>query len=348
DIAFLQYTGGTTGLAKGAILTHGNMVANLMQASAWAARDLTEGEEVSVTALPLYHIFALTANALFAMKLGGQCLLITNPRDFRGFVKELARRRFTVFVGINTLFNALLHTEGFERIDFSELKVTLGGGMSVQRSVAEAWKQATGCTLVEAYGLTETSPAVCINPLDIPEYTGAIGLPLPSTEVSIRDAEGNEVAAGETGELWVRGPQVMRGYWKQDAETLKTLDEDGWLHSGDVARMDEYGYVYIVDRLKDMILVSGFNVYPNEIEAVLAAHPQVLEAGVVGVPDEDAGEAVKALVVRKDASLDEQTLRDYCHQKLTGYKCPKYIEFVSELPKTSVGKILRRALRQRG
>ncbi|MDX8405959.1 MAG: AMP-binding protein [Mariprofundus sp.] len=345
DIAFLQYTGGTTGVSKGAILTHGNMVANLLQANVWTRSNLKAGQEVSVTALPLYHIFALTANALFTMKIGGCCLLITNPRDFPAFVKTLQQQRFTLFVGINTLFNALLHTPGFEQVDFSELKLTLGGGMAVQRSVAGQWKQVTGNTLLEAYGLTETSPAVTINPMNIADYTGAIGLPLPSTEVSIRDENGQEKAVGESGELWVKGPQVMPGYWQHEGDTLKTLTPEGWLHTGDIAKMDAQGYVYIVDRLKDMILISGFNVYPNEIEAVLAAHDKVLESGVIGVVDAAAGEAVKAIVVKADPSLSEEELRAHCRENLTGYKRPKYVEFVDELPKTNVGKILRRELR---
>jgi len=346
DIAFLQYTGGTTGVSKGAILTHGNMVANLLQACTWTKSCLKNGQEVSVTALPLYHIFALTANALFAMKIGGKCLLITNPRDFPDFVKTLQHEHFSVFVGINTLFNALLHTPGFDKIDFSALKLTLGGGMAVQRSVAEHWKRVTGSTLLEAYGLTETAPAVTINPMDIPDYTGSIGLPLPSTEVSIRSEEGKEQPLGESGELWVKGPQVMRGYWQHEGETLKTLTADGWLHTGDVAKMDEQGFIYIVDRLKDMILISGFNVYPNEIEAVLAAHDKVLESGVIGVTDPQSGEAVKAIVVKSDDSLTEEELRAHCRENLTGYKRPKHIVFVDELPKTNVGKILRRELRQ--
>ena len=347
DIAFLQYTGGTTGISKGAMLTHRNMVANLLQAYVWTRGDLKDGEEVSITALPLYHIFALTANALFAMKIGARSVLITNPRDFPAVVKTLRQERFSVFVGINTLFNALLHTPGFEQLDFSSLKFTLGGGMAVQRSVAEQWKQVTGNTLLEAYGLTETSPAVCINPLNIPAYTGAIGLPLSSTDVSIRSEDGQEMTIGEAGELWVKGPQVMRGYWQHAAETKKTLTDDGWLHTGDVARIDENGFVYIVDRLKDMILMSGFNVYPNEIEAVLAAHPKVLEAGVIGIADPKSGEAVIAIVVKSDQSLSEEALQAYCHKNMTGYKCPKHIEFVDELPKTNVGKILRRELREK-
>jgi len=346
DIAFLQYTGGTTGISKGAILTHRNMVTNLLQAYVWAKNDLKDGEEVSITALPLYHIFALTANALFALKIGARSVLITNPRDFPAFVKILQQERFSMFVGINTLFNALLHTPGFDQVDFSALKFTLGGGMAVQRNVAEQWKQVTGNTLLEAYGLTETSPAVCINPVDIPAYTGAIGLPLPSTDVSIRSKNGKEQTIGEAGELWVKGPQVMRGYWQHAGETKKTLTKDGWLHTGDVARIDVNGFVYVVDRLKDMILISGFNVYPNEIEAVLAAHAKVLEAGVIGVADPGSGEAVIAIVVKAEQTLSEEELQTYCHKNLTGYKCPKHIVFVDELPKTNVGKILRRELRQ--
>jgi len=346
DIAFLQYTGGTTGVSKGAILTHRNMVSNLLQAYVWGRSGLKDGEEVSITALPLYHIFALTANALFAMKIGAMSVLITNPRDFPAFVKTLRQEHFSIFVGINTLFNALLHTPGFEQLDFSSLKFTLGGGMAVQRKVAEQWKQVTGNTLIEAYGLTETSPAVCINPVTIPAYTGAIGLPLPSTDVSIRSKNGKEKAIGETGELWVKGPQVMRGYWQHDGDTKKTLTDGGWLHTGDIARIDENGFVYIVDRLKDMILMSGFNVYPNEIEAVIAAHPKVMEAGVIGVADPKSGEAVVAIVVKSDQTLDEEELRVYCHKNMTGYKCPKHIVFVDSLPKTNVGKILRRELRQ--
>ncbi len=346
DIAFLQYTGGTTGISKGAMLSHRNMIANLMQAHAWSKSKLIEAQEISVTALPLYHIFALTANALISMHIGAKCLLITNPRDFPDFVKTLKKERFTVFIGINTLFNALLHTDGFDEIDFSTLKFTLGGGMSVQRSVAEAWKKVTGDTLVEAYGLTETAPAVCINPMDIPDYTGAIGLPLPSTEISIRSEDGNELPIGEAGELWVKGPQVMRGYWNHPKETTRTLTAQGWLHTGDVARVDENGYVYIVDRLKDMILISGFNVYPNEIETVLAAHDKVLEAGVIGVFDPNAGEAVKAIVVKADDSLSEDELRNWCRDQLTGYKRPKYFLFVDALPKSNVGTVLRRELRE--
>ncbi len=345
DLAFLQYTGGTTGVSKGAMLTHGNMVANMQQSSAWLSNNIELGNEVIITALPLYHIFALTANCLVFLKFGGRNVLITNPRDMPGFVKELSKERFTAITGVNTLFNGLLNTPGFERLDFSHLRLALGGGMAVQRAVAERWKAVTGLTLVEAYGLTETSPAACINPMDLADYNGAIGLPICSTECRVIDAEGNALETGETGELCVRGPQVMKGYWNRPEETAKVLSSDGWLRTGDMARMDARGYFYIVDRKKDMILVSGFNVYPNEIEDVIAAHPQVLEVGAIGVPDEKSGEAVKAIVVRKDVSLTVKQLRDHCRNELTGYKVPKFIEFVEELPKTNVGKILRRELR---
>ncbi|MDO5504767.1 MAG: AMP-binding protein [Pseudoxanthomonas suwonensis] len=345
DIAFLQYTGGTTGVAKGAMLTHRNLVANMLQARAWIGSAATEGEETIITALPLYHIFALTANGLVFMELGATNVLITNPRDMPGFVKELARQPFTAITGVNTLFNGLLNTPGFDKLDFDPLKLTLGGGMAVQRSVAERWKQVTGVTLAEAYGLTETSPAVCINPLDIPEYNGSIGLPVPSTDVCVKDEDGNILPLGEIGELCVKGPQVMAGYWQRPDETAKAIDAEGWLHTGDMARIDDKGYVYIVDRKKDMILVSGFNVYPNEVEDVIAALPGVLEVAAVGVPDEKSGEVVKLFVVRKDDSLTEQRIRDHARHELTGYKRPQYIEFRDELPKTNVGKILRKALR---
>lgn len=345
DIAFLQYTGGTTGVSKGAMLTHGNMVANMQQASAWLGNNIDMGKEVIITALPLYHIFALTANCFVFLKFGGRNVLITNPRDMPGFVKELSKEKFTAITGVNTLFNGLLNTPGFDALDFSYLRLTLGGGMAVQRAVADRWKAATGVTLVEAYGLTETSPAACINPMDLPDYNGAIGLPICSTECRVIDTEGNPVGVDETGELCVRGPQVMKGYWNRPEETAKVLSDDGWLKTGDMARMDAKGYFYIVDRKKDMILVSGFNVYPNEIEDVIAAHPKVLEVGAIGVPDEKSGEVVKAVVVRKDDSLTVKELRDHCRNELTGYKVPKFVEFVDELPKTNVGKILRRELR---
>ena len=345
DIAFLQYTGGTTGVAKGAMLTHGNLVANMQQASAWIDRDVREGEEVIVTAIPLYHIFALTANCLVFMKFGGLNHLVTNPRDMPGFVKILRGIRMTAITGVNTLFNGLLNTPGFDKVDFSALHLTLGGGTAVQRSVAERWKKTTGVTLVEAYGLTETSPAACMNPLDLAEYNGSIGLPIPSTDVCIRDDDGNTLPVGKPGELCVRGPQVMKGYWQRPDETAKVLGDDGWLHTGDVARMDEKGYFYIVDRKKDMILVSGFNVYPNEIEDVVAQCPGVLEVAAVGIPDEKSGEAVKIVVVRKDPGLTAETIRAFCKENLTGYKLPKVIEFRDSLPKSNVGKILRRELR---
>ena len=345
DIAFLQYTGGTTGVAKGAMLSHRNMVANMQQASAWVSANLQPGKEVIITALPLYHIFALTANCLVFMKFGGLNHLITNPRDMPGFIKELKGVRFTAITGVNTLFNGLLNTPGFDQLDFSGLRLTLGGGMAVQRSVAERWKKATGCTLVEAYGLTETSPAACINPIDLKEYNGSIGLPIPSTDAAIRGEDGSFLPVGEVGELCIRGPQVMEGYWQRPEETAKTLDADGWLRTGDMARMDENGFFYIVDRKKDMILVSGFNVYPNEVEDVIAMMPGVLEVAAIGVPSESSGEAVKLVVVRKDPSLTAEQIKAYAKENLTGYKRPKVVEFRDELPKTNVGKILRRELR---
>ncbi|MDQ3523870.1 MAG: long-chain fatty acid--CoA ligase [Chloroflexota bacterium] len=345
DIAFLQYTGGTTGVAKGAMLTHRNLVANMQQSAAWIGTVAKPGEETIVTALPLYHIFALTANNLVFMKLGGKNILITNPRDMPGFVKELKREPFTAITGVNTLFNSLLNTPGFDEIDFSPLRLTLGGGMAVQRAVAERWKKVTGVTLVEAYGLTETSPAACINPMNLKEYNGAIGLPIPSTDACIKDVDGNAQPVGEIGELCIKGPQVMKGYWQQPEETAKTIDADGWLHTGDMAKMDEDGFFYIVDRKKDMILVSGFNVYPNEIEDVIAMMPEVLEVAAVGVPDEKAGEAVKVVIVKKNPGLTADMVKAHARENLTGYKQPGIIEFRDELPKTNVGKILRRELR---
>ena len=346
DLAFLQYTGGTTGVAKGAMLSHRNMLANMLQAAAWTAKDLQAGQEVFITALPLYHVFALTANALFALELGAKNILITNPRDLPALIKELQREPFTFISGVNTLFNAMLHAKDIDKVDFSKLKVTLGGGMAVQRPVAERWKALTGVTLLEAYGLTETSPAVCINPVDLQDFNGMIGLPIPSTEISIHDEYGQELAIGQTGELWVRGPQVMQGYWNRPDETAKVMPGDGWLRTGDVAVVNEQGFVKLVDRIKDMVLVSGFNVYPNEVEDVLAGHPKVLEAGVIGIKDEHSGEVVKAFVVKKDESLTAQELMDYCHQNLSRYKCPKQIVFVDSLPKSNVGKILRKELRK--
>ena len=346
DIAFLQYTGGTTGVAKGAMLTHRNLVANMQQASAWISGSGVEpGKEVIITALPLYHIFALTANGLVFMKIGALNYLITNPRDMKGFVKELRNNRFTAITGVNTLFNGLLNTPGFDEVDFSGLKVTLGGGMAVQRSVAERWKKTTGVPLIEAYGLTETSPAACINPLDLKEYNGSIGLPMPSTDACIKNDYGQTLPVGEVGELCIRGPQVMKGYWHRPDETAQAMDADGWLHTGDMARMDEKGFFYIVDRKKDMILVSGFNVYPNEVEDVIAMMPGVLEVAAVGVPSEKSGEAVKVVIVKKDPNLTEEQVKDFARANLTGYKHPRIVEFRTELPKTNVGKILRRELR---
>jgi long-chain acyl-CoA synthetase len=348
DIAFLQYTGGTTGVAKGAMLTHRNLVANMQQASAWVSGMTKEGSELIVTALPLYHIFALTANCLVFMKLGARNHLITNPRDMPGFVKELASIPFTAITGVNTLFNGLLNTPGFDKVDFSHLRLTLGGGMAVQRAVAERWKQVTKCTLVEAYGLTETSPAACMNPLDLPEYNGAIGLPIPSTTACLKDEEGRTLLGiGEVGELCIKGPQVMKGYWQRPEETAKVIDAEGWLHTGDMAKMDENGFFYIVDRKKDMILVSGFNVYPNEVEDVIAMMPGVLEVAAVGVPDDKSGEAVKVVIVKKDPALTVEQVKAHARENLTGYKQPKFVEFRTELPKTNVGKILRRELREK-
>ena len=345
DIAFLQYTGGTTGVAKGAMLLHRNIVANLLQAGAWVKPFLGSERHVILTPLPLYHVFSLTANCLVFMTLGAENVLITNPRDIPGFVREMRRHRFTALTGVNTLFNALLNNPEFLKLDFSSLKMTLGGGMAVQKAVAERWKEVTGTPLIEAYGLTETSPAATINPLDLPEYNGSIGLPISSTDVSIRDDAGREVPLGSPGELCIKGPQVMAGYWHRPDETTKTLDADGWVATGDIATVDERGFVYIVDRKKDMILVSGFNVYPNEIESVVVMHGGVLECAAVGVPDPKSGEAVKLFVVPKDPELTADALLAHCRSHLTGYKCPREVEFRNELPKSNVGKILRRELR---
>jgi long-chain acyl-CoA synthetase len=344
DVAFLQYTGGTTGVAKGAVLTHRNMVANVLQASAWIAPALERGtDKIIVTALPLYHIFSLTANGLLFMRLGAHNILITNPRDFRGFVAELAKYRFFFISGVNTLFNALLHTPGFERVDFGSLRITLGGGMAVQAVVAERWKEVTGCVLTQAWGLTETSPAACINPIGL-DFNGSIGLPISSTDISIRDDEGKELGIGAVGEICVRGPQVMRGYWNRDDETAQVMSGD-WLRTGDIGRIDSQGFVFIEDRKKDMILVSGFNVYPNEVEGVMAEHPGVLEVAAVAQPDENSGEVVALFVVRKNPTLTAADLIAHAHTELTGYKVPRHIYFRDQLPKTNVGKILRRELR---
>ncbi len=345
DIAFLQYTGGTTGVSKGAILTNRNMVANMLQASEWIDEFIGKEKGIIITALPLYHIFSLTANCLTFMRYGWCNYLITNPRDIKGFVKELKAVDFNVLTGVNTLFNGLLNHPDFKTIDFSNFLFALGGGMAVQRGVAERWKEVTGTTLIEAYGLTETSPAACMNPMNLKEFNGKIGLPISSTEVSIQDDDWNEIAIGEQGEICIRGPQVMKGYWQRPKETSGVLSNDGWLHTGDIGFMDEAGFVQIVDRKKDMILVSGFNVYPNEVEEVIADHPGVIEVGVIGKPDEHSGEVVMAVVVKGDKSLTEEALREFCRTGLTSYKIPKSIVFTDELPKTNVGKILRRELR---
>lgn len=345
DIAFLQYTG-TTGVAKGAILTHRNMIANVLQAKGAYGPVLSPGRELVVTALPLYHVFALTVNCLLFVEMGGRNLLITNPRDIPGFVKELQKHPFTAITGVNTLFNALVNNEDFHELDFSNLRLAVGGGMAVQRSVAERWQKTTGCYLLEGYGLTECSPLVAAYPHDLVEYNGSIGLPVPSTEVRIVDEEGNALANTETGELQVRGPQVMQGYWQRPEATKDTINEDGWLSTGDIVKFDDEGFLHIVDRKKDMILVSGFNVYPNEIEDVVALHGKVLEVAAIGQPHEVSGELVKIYVVKRDPSLTKDEVITHCRQHLTGYKVPKLVEFREDLPKTNVGKILRRVLRE--
>ncbi len=345
DIAFLQYTGGTTGVSKGAMLTHRNMVANMMQVSAFFGPTVKPGEEIIITALPLYHIFALTCNCLVFMNVGGMNVLIADPRDMAGFVKELGKHRFTIITGVNTLFNGLLNTDGFNELEFSQLKLSMGGGMAVQRAVAEHWQKVTGCALFEGYGMTESSPVATMNRPDTKVYTGSIGMPAPSTELCVQDDDGNMMAQGEVGELCIRGPQVMRGYWQRPEETAECISADGWLRTGDIGRMDERGYFYIVDRKKDMILVSGFNVYPNEIEGVIASMDGVLELAAVGVPDDKSGEAVKVVIVKKDPNLTKEQVKAYCKEHLTGYKQPRIIEFRDDLPKSNVGKILRRELR---
>ncbi|MBS0970850.1 long-chain-fatty-acid--CoA ligase FadD [Chimaeribacter arupi] len=344
DLAFLQYTGGTTGVAKGAMLTHRNMQANLEQSKAAYAPLLRAGHELVVTALPLYHIFALTVNCLLFIERGGSNLLITNPRDINGLVKELAKYPFTALTGVNTLYNALLNNPEFQTLDFSTLRLSVGGGMAVQRAVAEKWEKLTGKHLLEGYGLTECAPLVTGNPYDLKHYSGSIGLPVPSTDIRLVDDQGRDVPMGEPGELLIRGPQVMRGYWQRPDATAEVLKE-GWLSTGDIVTVDEQGFLRIVDRKKDMILVSGFNVYPNEIEDVLMQHPKVLEAAAIGVPSEASGEAVKVCVVRKEPSLTQEELLAHCRRHLTGYKVPRIIEFRDELPKSNVGKILRRELR---
>ena len=345
DIAFLQYTGGTTGVSKGAMLLHRNVIAALLQYKAWLQPAMDGERPVIITALPLYHIFSLTVNCLNMMVVGGENILITNPRDIPGFVKELGKSKFTMISGVNTLFNALLNNPDFAKLDFSHLRFALGGGMAVQKMVADRWKQVTGTTLIEGYGLTETAPAATANPLNLGEYSGSIGVPMPSTDIEIRDDADRPLPVGETGEICIRGPQVMAGYWQRPDETAKVLGPDGFLHTGDIGVMDAKGFIRIVDRKKDMIIVSGFKVFPNEIEQVVAMHPGVLECAVVGVPDPHSGEVPKVYVVKKDPQLTEQDILEHCRRELTGYKRPKYVEFRTELPKTNVGKILRRALR---
>ena len=347
DLAFLQYTGGTTGVSKGAMLTHRNMVSSVLQADGFLRPFAHEGEEVIVTALPLYHIFALAVNGLTYMRFGAMSVLITNPRDMPGFVRILKGVRFTAITGVNTLFNGLMNTKGFASLDFSPMRISVGGGMAVQSAVAERWKKMTGVALLEGYGLTETSPCACMNPLHFDDYTGSVGVPMPSTECRVVDDGGSALPVDTPGELCIRGPQVMRGYWNRPEETAAVLDDEGWLRSGDIAEMDARGFFRIVDRKKDMILVSGFNVYPNEIEEVVAHHPEVLEVGAIGVPDELSGEAVKIVVVKRSPGLTEESLRAYCEEQLTGYKRPRHVEFADDLPKTNVGKILRRELRER-
>jgi len=327
------------------MLLHRNILANIEQAAAWLTPGLAGETAIIITALPLYHIFSLTVNCLVMMVVGGENVLITNPRDIPGFVKELAKHKYTIITGVNTLFNALLNNPDFGKLDFSSLKLAVGGGMAVQKAVAERWKQVTGTPLLEGYGLTETSPSATANPSGITEFSGSIGVPMPSTEIVLRDDADKDVALGQPGEICIRGPQVMQGYWQQPGETAKVLGKDGYLHTGDIGIMDEKGFIRIVDRKKDMILVSGFNVYPNEIEQVVAMHPGVLEVAAIGVPDAHSGEVPKVFVVKKDPNLTEADVLEHCKKELTGYKRPKYVEFRTELPKTNVGKILRRALR---
>ena len=345
DLAFLQYTGGTTGPAKGAMLSHANVVANVLQCQEWFKPEMSDEGELIITALPMYHIFALTVNTLVYFSVGGHNVLITNPRDMPGFVKTLSQYPFSAITGVNTLYNGLLNTDGFAELDFSTLKFSMSGGMATQEPVAERWARVTGKPIIEGYGLSETSPVVSCNPLNTKKFNHSIGLPLPSTEVDIRDDDGHSLAIGEPGELCVRGPQVMSGYWRKDDVNAEAFTEDGFFRTGDIARQDSGGFFYIVDRKKDMILVSGFNVYPNEIEDVVAGHPDILEAAAVGVPDEKSGEAVKLFVVKKRASLSLDAVRDYCRENLTAYKVPKHYEFIDEVPKSNVGKILRKELR---
>jgi long-chain acyl-CoA synthetase len=348
EIAFLQYTGGTTGVSKAAILSHRNIIANILQAEAWFQPLFKRGQEIIITALPLYHIFSLTANCLFLGKIGGLNVLIPNARDINAVVAEMKKFKFTVITGVNTLFNSLVKNLQFPMCDFSHFKVTLGGGMAVQRVIAERWQEITGVPILEAYGLTETSPCVSINTTDTKEYTSTVGVPVPSTLVKIIDNDGQEVPLGRSGEAIIKGPQVMRGYWQNPAETQKVFTHDGWLLTGDIASFDECGFLRILERKKDMILVSGFNVYPNEIEDVLVGIPGVREAAVVGVPDENSGEVPKAFLVLDDKTLTAVSIMQFCRTKLTGYKIPRQFEFCDELPKTNVGKVLRRALKETG
>ena len=344
DVAALQYTGGTTGLAKGSMLTHRNLIANMLQARAAIGPALKDGEETVIAPLPVYHIYTFTVNCLFLVETGNHSILITNPRDLDNFVKELKSIKFSGFIGLNTLFNALCNRDDFKQLDFSRLKLTVSGGMALTKAAAQRWEEVTGCAIAEGYGMTETSPIVTFNPVDAIQL-GTIGKPVAGTTVKVIDADGQALPYGEAGELCVQGPQVMKGYWNLPEETAKAMDSDGWIRTGDIAVLQEDGYVKIVDRKKDMIIVSGFNVYPNEIEDVVAGHPDVLEAAAVGVPDEDAGEAIKLFVVSRNQDLDGESLRQWCKKELTGYKVPKFVEFRDELPKTNVGKVLRRELR---
>ncbi len=346
DIAFLQYTGGTTGVSKGAMLLHRNILANIAQVEGWLSLALGGETPTIITALPLYHIYSLTVNCLLMLSMGGYSILITNPRDIPGFVKELGKHRYNMITGVNTLYNALLHNPDFAKLDFSALRLASGGGMAVQKAVADKWRQITGTTLLEGYGLTETSPVATMNPFDLRGFSGSIGVPIPSTDIVIRDDAGKDLPPGEAGEISIKGPQVMKGYWQRPDETAKVFWPDGYLRTGDIGVMDDKGFIRIVDRKKDMILVSGFNVYPNEIEQVVAMHPGVLECAAIGVEDEHSGEVPKVFVVKKDPNLTEQDVLEHCRKELTGYKRPKYVEFRAELPKTNVGKILRRALRE--
>jgi long-chain acyl-CoA synthetase len=345
EIAFLQYTGGTTGVSKGAMLTHKNLIANMEQIRCWMLPRLKEGEEIGICALPLYHIFAMTVHALALVTYGCHCILITNPKDISGFIKDLKKYRFTITTGVNTLFNALMNNPAFQTIDFKSLKISVAGGMALQTAVANRWKEMTKTTVVEGYGLTESSPVACVNPIDGTDRVGTIGIPVPSTFVKLIDDDGKEVPQGQPGEICIKGPQVMKGYWQKPEETAKVITSDGWLKTGDIAIMDADGFCKIVDRKKDMILVSGFNVYPNEVEDVIATHPGVLECAAVGVADEKSGEVVKIFIVKKDPALTAEAVIEHARKGLTSYKVPKSVEFRTELPKTNVGKILRRALK---